>query len=89
MRKILHNKVFVSVDLLENTPAGKNRWGLVFYGVKSKLLDYNRLGSKDPTARLTLDDLGNFIAKHGIPRMIITDHDEVLGARKKWKHYLG
>ena len=33
---------------LEDIHAGKNRWDLVFYGVKSKLLVYYRLGSKDP-----------------------------------------
>ena len=77
------------MDLLENTHAGKKRWGLVFYGVKSKLIAYYKLGSKDPTSRSTLDDLGNFIAEHGIPIIIITDSDGVLGAGKKWKHYLG
>ena len=35
-----------SVDLLENTHAGKKRLGLVFYGVKYKILAYYRLGSK-------------------------------------------
>ena len=38
LRSICHNKVNFSVDLLENTHAGKKRWGLVFYGMKSKLL---------------------------------------------------
>ena len=55
----------------------------------SKLLDYSRLGSKDPTAASTLDALENFIAEHGIPRIIITNSNEVLGAVKKKKHYLG
>ena len=77
------------MDLLENTHAGKKRWGLVFYGVKYKLLAYYRLGFKDPTAHSTLDDLGNFIAERRIPIIIITDRDRVLGARKKWKPYLG
>ena len=89
MHGICRNKETFSVDLLENTHAGKNRLGLVFYGVKSKLLAYYRLGSKDPTARSTLDDLGNFIAEHGIPIMIIMDSDGVIGAGKKRKHYLG
>ena len=68
------------MDLLENTHAGKKRWGVVFYGVKSKLLAYYRLGSKYPTALSTLDALGNFIAEHEIHRMIITDIDSFLGA---------
>ena len=32
--------------------------------------------------------MGNFIPEHGIPTMIITDSDGVLGAGNKWKHYL-
>ena len=66
------------MDLLENIHAGKNPWGLVFYSVKLKLLAYQRLVSKDPTSALTLDALGNFIAEHGIPIMIIADNDGVL-----------
>ena len=54
LRGISRNKENFSVDLLEDIHAGKNRWDLVFYGVKSKLLVYYRLGSKDPTAALTL-----------------------------------
>ena len=88
MRGICCNKYTFSVDLLENTHAGKKRWGIIFYSVESKLLDYYRFGSKDPTARSALDALGNFISEHGIPRMIITDSDRVIGAGKKWKHYL-
>ena len=65
------------------------RWGIVFYGLKSKLLAYYRLGSKDPTGSSTLDALGKFIAEHGIPRKIITDCDGRLGAGKVWKNYLG
>ena len=57
MRGILRNKETFSVDLLENTHTGKKRWGLVLYGVKSKLLDYYRLGYKDPTSASTLDAL--------------------------------
>ena len=34
MRGIYFNKGGFSVDLLEDTQSGKNRWGLVFYGVK-------------------------------------------------------
>ena len=88
MRGIRRNKETFSVDLLDNTHAGKKRWGLLFYGVKSKLLAYYRLGSKDPTASSTLDAQGNFIAEHRIPRMIFMDSDWVLGAGKKCKHYL-
>ena len=77
------------MDLLENTHVGKKLWGLVFYGVKSKLLAYYILGSKDPTSDLTLEALGNFIVEHGIPRMIIKDSDGVLGAGGKWRHFLG
>ena len=89
MRGILRNKETFSMDLLENTYVGKKRWVLVFYGVKSKLLAYYRLGSKGPTVALTLDALGNFISENGIHRIIITDSDAVFGAGKKWKHYLG
>ena len=83
MRGICRNKDFFPVDLLENTQSGKKRWGLVFYGVNYKLLDYYRLGSKEPTVRSTLDSLGNFISEHCIPIIIITDSDRVLGAGKK------
>ena len=54
MRSICCNKKTFSVDLLENTHADKKCWGLLFYGVKSKLIDYYRLGSKEPTAASTL-----------------------------------
>ena len=77
------------MDLLDNTHTGKKHWGLVLYGVKSKLLDYYRLRSKDPTSASTLYYLHNFIAEHGIPRMIITDSYRVIGAGENWKHYLG
>ena len=71
------------MDLLENTHAGKKRWGLVFYGVKSKLLDYYRLGSKDTTFASTLYALSYFIAEHRIHIMIITDSNRVIGVGKK------
>ena len=89
MRGIRCNKENFPVDILENTHAGKKHWGLLFYGIKYKLLAYYILGSKDPTAFSTLDSLVNFIAEHGIPRMIVTDSDGFIGAGKKWKHYLG
>ena len=89
MRRIRCNKETFYVDLLENTQPGKKRWGLLFYGVKLNLIAYYRLGSKDPTSTSNLYALGNFIAENGIPRMIITDSDGVLGAGKKWKQYLG
>ena len=77
------------MDAVENTHSSKKRRGIVFYGVKSKLLDYYCLGSKDPTGSSTLNDLGRFIYEHGIPRMIVTDHDRKLGAGKKWKQFIG
>ena len=89
MRDVRRNKELVSVELLGDTHAVKKRWGLVFYGVNSKLLAYYRLGSKESTSSSTLNSLGNFISEHRIPRMIITDSNGVLGAGKKWKHYLG
>ena len=86
MSGVFPNKDF-SVNLLEDTHSGKERWGLVFYGVNYKFLAYYRLGSKDPTSSLNLDHLGNFTADHGIPRILITDSDGVLGAGKKWKYF--
>ena len=74
---------------MEDTYAGKKRWGLVFYGVKYKLLAYYRLGSKNLTAASTLDALSQFISEHGVSRMIITDINGVLDAGKKWKRFLG
>ena len=89
MRGLRRNKENNSVDLLDNTHVDKKRWGLVFYGVKSNIISYYRRGLKDLTASLTLNALGNFIAEHGIPRMIIMDSDGLLSSGKKWKHYLG
>ena len=86
---IRRNKEKFSVVLLEDTHSGKNCWGQLFYGVKYKPLDYYRLGSREPTTFSTLDALGKFIAEHGIPRMLITDSDSILGAGKEWKHILG
>ena len=83
------NKETFSVDVVVDTHTRKTRWGIVFYGLKSKMLAYYRLGSKNPTGSLTLDALDNFIAEHGIPREIITDCDGRLGAGKVWKIYLG
>ena len=82
LRGIIRNKETLSVDLLEDTHAGKKRWGLVFHGVKYKLLAYYRLGSKNPTAASTLDALTQFISENGIPGKIITDSDWRLGAGK-------
>ena len=45
---ISRNKETFPVDLLEDNHAGKKRWGLVFYGVKSDLLPYYRLGVFEP-----------------------------------------
>ena len=46
MSGICRNKETFPVDLLEDTYTGKMFWGLVFYGVKSKLLAYYILGLK-------------------------------------------
>ena len=89
LRGVRRNKETFSVDVVENTYSGKKRWGIVFYGVRSKLLDYYRLGSKDPTGASILDALGEFIAEHGISWKIIMDYDGNLGAGKQWKDYLG
>ena len=89
LRSVRRNKETFSVDVVVDTHTRMTRWGIVFYGLKSKLLAYYRLGSKDPTGSLTLDALGKFIDEHGIPRKIITDCDGRLGAGKVWKNYLG
>ena len=89
MRGICRNREPFSVDLLENTHVGKKCWGLVFYGINSKLLYYFTLGSKHSTASSTPNALGDIIAEHRIPKTIITDSNGVLGTGKKWKHYLG
>ena len=34
------NKETFTLDLLDNTHAGKKRWGLVFYGVKYNILAF-------------------------------------------------
>ena len=82
-RGVRCNKENFYVDLLEDTHAGKKRWDLVLYSVKSKLLDYYRRGLKDPTSSLTLYDLVNFIADHRILGMLVTDSDGVLCAENK------
>ena len=50
MGSIFLNKETFSVDETEDIRDVKKRWGLVFYDVKSKPLDYYRLELKDPTA---------------------------------------
>ena len=85
---ISRNKETFSVDLLEDNHAGKKRSGLVFYGMKPRILAYYRLGSKDPISALNLDALIQFIVEHRIPIMIITNSDGVLGAGKKGKKFL-
>jgi len=87
LRSIRRNKETFSVDLLVDTRAG-SRWGIVFFGLQSKLLAYYRLGKKEPTSHSTLDALRKFIAWHGIPKKIITDSDKRLGAGKTWKRFL-
>ena len=88
LRSVRRNKETFSVDVVLDKHA-RLRWGIVFYGLKSKLLDYYRLGSMDPTGSSTLDSLGKFIADHGIPKKIITDSDGRLGAGKAWQNVLG
>ena len=85
MHSILRNAETFSVDVTEFTHARKTLWGLVFYGVKSKLLYYYRLGSKYPTASSTLYSSVQFISEHGIPGKLIMDSHRVLGAGNKWK----
>ena len=89
LRSIRKNKDNFSVYVVVDTHARKTRWGIVFYGLKSKLLAYYCIGSKDPTGSSTLDALGKFIVEHGIPIKIITDCDGRLGAGKVWKNDLG
>ena len=89
LRNVRRNKETFYVDVVEDTHDGKTWWGVVFYGVKSKLLAYYRLVSKNPTVTSTLDALGKFIAEHGIPGKIITYRDGKLGTGKVWKKYLG
>ena len=74
---------------MEITQSGEKYWGLVFYGLKSKLLAYYILGSKQPTNTSTLYALGQLIHKHGIPRQLVTERYSVLGAGKQWKQVPG
>ena len=83
---IRRNKETFSVDILLYTHAGP-RWGIVFFGLKSKLLAYYWLGYKVPTGSSNLDALCKFIAWHGIPRKIFTDSDGRLGAGRVWKNF--
>ena len=88
MRSISRNNEKFSVDITEDTHDEKKHWGLLLYGVKSKLLAYYRLGSKYPTTSSTLYALGKSIANNGIPRTLIKDNDGILGAGKKRKQVL-
>ena len=88
LRSVRRNKETFSVDVVLDKHA-RLRWGIVFYGLKSKLLAYYRLGSMDPTGISTLDSLGKFIAEHGIAKKIITDSDARLGAGNAWQNVLG
>ena len=40
IHSIRHNKKIFSGGVTKDTHAGKKRWGVVFYGVKFKLLAY-------------------------------------------------
>ena len=55
MHIICCNKETFYVDVTEDNYAGKKRRGLVFYGVKYKLLAFYILCLKDPTSSSTLD----------------------------------
>ena len=88
LQSIRRNKETFSVDVVLHTHTG-SRWGHVFFGLKSKLLAYYRLCSKEPTRISTIDVLRKFIAWHGIPKKIITDSDGILGAGRVWKNFLG
>ena len=88
LQSIRRNKETFSVDVVLDTHAVP-RWGIVFFGLKSKLLAYYRLGSKEPTGSSTLDALCKSIAWHRIPRKIVTDSDGRLGAGRVWKNFLG
>ena len=76
------------MDVVLDTHAG-TRWGILFFVLKSKLLAYYWLGSKEPTGSSTLDALRKFISWNGIPSKIITDSDGRLGAGRVWKNFLG
>ena len=89
MRGIIFNKETFSVDFLEDTHAGEKFWGLVFYSVNYKLLDYYRLGSKDTPSSSTLYALVKSISEHGIPSILTMDCDSILGTGKKRKQVLG
>ena len=62
---------------------------MVFYGAKTKLMVYFRLGDKDTTYHSTLDTLGQFIDEYGIPRKIIINSHSILGAGSLWKRVFG
>ena len=76
------------MDVVLDTHAGP-RWGIVLFGLKSKLIAYYLLGSKEPTGSSTLDALRKFITWHEILKKIITDSDRRLGAGRVWKNLLG
>ena len=50
MHGIRCNKEMFLEDVMEHSHSGEKRWGLVFYGIKTKLMENYRLCSKDPTA---------------------------------------
>ena len=47
MRSISRNNEKFSVDITEDTHDEKKHWGLLLYGVKSKLLAYYGIGSRN------------------------------------------
>ena len=83
MSGICCNRETFLVDIMGFTHAGKTRWGLIFYGIKSKLLDCYILILKDPTANANLYALGQSISEDGIPRQLVIYIHIKLGAGKK------
>ena len=89
MRSIWRNRETFLADAVEFNHAGEKCWGLVLYGVKTKLINYYRLGSKEHTTQSILDKLGQLIIKHRIYRQLVPYSHIVLGARNLWKRFLG
>ena len=86
---INRNKENFYVDVAERAQSGKRNWGVVFYGLRKKLMIYHRIRYKDITAHSTLDKLVQSIAKYVIPQRVITDIHIILGAGNLWKHAIG
>ena len=76
------------MDVIEHIHARENNWGLVFYSVKTNLVIYYRLRSKDPTNNPVLYSLGKSLIRYGVPQKIKTDSHSILGASKFCKRVL-